>query len=336
MEKESKFLNYLRLIRIQGSVFTAIIIIGGSLILMSQIDFLHLLILFIIGILIHIFLFVLNEYIDIKVDEKSQYLQDKPLVSGSISKSNALFLSLSACIFVYTLTILFFFSVLSLILISLAIFIGAVYDLLGKKIPGADFFVAGTGFFACLFGSSTVSLQFTNLVYIIALVIFFYLVFNNAVAGGLKDVDHDFKAGAKTTVTRLGVKVKKGKLFFTNKFSAFVYSNKLVYFGLIVLAGFQTELSLWQSDQFIIDIIIIFLIIVIFMGIYRLLLFSTFDREFIIKVLGITEMATYSLVPIILYPLIGFNMTLFLLIVPIGWFIIFNMILYGKPMQPDV
>ena len=97
MKKENNFLNHLRLVRIQGSVFTAVIIIGGSLIMMRQPDLLHLFLLFIIGILIHIFWFVLNEYIDIRIDEKSLYLKEKPLVSGSISKNYALFISLLSC-----------------------------------------------------------------------------------------------------------------------------------------------------------------------------------------------------------------------------------------------
>lgn len=336
MKRKHRFLEYLRLVRIQGSVFTAVIIIIGSLIMTRQYNLLYLSVLFVIGILSHIFAFVLNEYVDIKVDEKSQYLKEKPLVSSSITKNHALFIVLLAFICAYALTIIFFQSLFPLLFLSLAFLSGAIYDTMGKKIPGSDAFVGASSFFGCLFGASIVSIHFTNLVYIISSLIFVYLVFNTAVAGGLKDVDHDDLAGAKTTPIRMGVKVKDGKLLITTKFATFVYIVKLTYISLIVLAGFQPELRLWQSDKYMIHIVVVFLVVVLFITVYKSLHIHDFDRVRIIRLLGIVEVTTYSLGPIILYPMIGLNMTLLLLLLPICWFSIFNLILYGKPMQPEV
>ena len=101
MKRKHRFLEYLRLIRPQGAAATGAVVIIGSLIMMGQPNLLHLFILFIIGILGHIFGFVLNEYVDIRVDEKSQYLKEKPLVSGVIPKNHALFIALFACFCAY-------------------------------------------------------------------------------------------------------------------------------------------------------------------------------------------------------------------------------------------
>ena len=71
MERKQRFFEYLRLIRPQGAAATAAVVIIGSLLMMEQLNMLHLFILFIIGVLGHIFGFVLNEYVDIEVDKKS-------------------------------------------------------------------------------------------------------------------------------------------------------------------------------------------------------------------------------------------------------------------------
>jgi len=298
--------------------------------MIGQRDLLHLSILFIIGVLSHIFTFVLNEYADIGVDEKSPRLQEKPLVSGAIPKNHALFIALLACVCVYALTIIFFQSLFPLLFLSFALLLNGIYDIIGKKISGSDLLIGGGCFFSCLFGASTVSTDFTNLVYIVSFSIFVYIVYNNAVVGGLKDVDHDFLAGAKTTPIRMGVKVADGKLVITKKFTAFTFTVKLAYIGLIVLAGFQPELNVWQSDKYMIHIVVIFLVVVIFATLYKFWHPPNFDRLRLIKLFAIHEVATYSLGPLIIMPLVGLKITLILIFLPLSWFLIFVALLKPK------
>lgn len=336
MKRKHRFLEYLCLIRPQGAAFTGAVIIIGSLIMTGQRNMLHLSILFIIGVLGHIFGFVLNEYVDIGVDEKSQYLNEKPLVSGVIPKNHALFIALFACFGAYALTIIFFQSMFPLLFLSLAFLSGGIYDAIGKKIPGSDVFVGVASFFGCLFGASTVSIHFTNLVYIVSLSVFVYIVFSNAVVGGLKDAYHDHLAGAKTTAIRMGVKVENGKMLITKKFTVFAYTVNPIYIGLIVLAGFQPELNIWLSDIYMIHVIVLFLVFLVFATLYKFWHPPKFDRPRLIRILGIHELTAYSLGPIILLPIIGLKFTLFLLLLPLFWMLTVNFILYGKPIQPQV
>lgn len=336
MKRKKERLKYLRLIRPQAAAFTGIVVIIGSLIMFGQHDILNLSILFIIGVLGNIFGFVLNEYVDIRVDEKSQYLKEKPLVSGAIPKNHALFIAILSGICVYALTIIFFRSLLPLIFLSFAFLSGVIYNTIGKRIPGSDVFIGVASFFGCLFGASTVSIHFTNLVYIISLAAFVYIVFSNAIIGGLKDADHDYLAGAKTTATRLGVKVEKKIPFIPKKFIALAYIIELAYIGLVILAGFQPEINLGQSDQYMIYIIIIILVVVVFATLYKFCHPSKFDRPRLNRLFGINMIAAYSLVPIILLPIIGLKIALILLIFPSAWLFIGNLVLYGKPMQPQV
>lgn len=101
---------YLRLFRPQGAAATAAAVLIGSLI-MGQRDSSLLAVLFFIGVLSHTYVFVLNEYADINVDQQSHYLQQKPLVSGIITKQKALFIALASLAGAYGSTVIFFPSV---------------------------------------------------------------------------------------------------------------------------------------------------------------------------------------------------------------------------------
>lgn len=337
MKTTNRILEYLRLLRLQGAAGTAAVALITRLVMEEKpYDLFLLFILFIICLLSHIFTYVFNEYIDITVDQESKDLRQKPLVSGTISKNHALLIAFLATFIAYSLTIIFFFSYYTLIFLSLALLFGGVYDIYGKKIPGSDILIAGSTMFLCLFGASTVSAEFSNLIYIISLAILFHVIFDNAIEGGLKDVDHDFLAGAKTTITRLDVKVVNGKLIVTKKFVFFAYSIKLIFMGLIVLAGFQPELDIWLSDKYLIKIAVVFLVVVIFGTLYKFWHPPVFNRPKMIRLFGVHEMASYFLGPIILIPLIGPWYALLFLLVPPFWFVMVNFTLYGKPMQPQV
>lgn len=336
MNEKHRILEYFRLIRPQGAVSTAVVIIIGYLIMMGSQDIINLFILFIIGIFGHIFGFVLNEYVDVRVDKKSNYLKEKPLVSGAIPRSHALIIALFSCICVYTLTIIYFRFPFPLILLTLAFLSGLIYDTMGKKIPGSDLFVGAASFFGVLFGASTVSVHFTNLVYIISFSVFIFLVFCNAVVGGLKDADHDSLAGAKTTAIRMGVKVENGKMLVSKKFKMFSYALDLAFIFLIILAVFQPEIGLLQSGHYIILTIIAVLMAVMIITLYKFLNLPRFERPRLYRLFALNGTATYLLVPLVVFPIIGLYIMLILLVLPTAWLLMCNFILYGKPVQPQL
>lgn len=334
--KKHIFLNYFRLIRPQAAASTAVTIIIGYLVMMGPWNLTNLFILFIIGVLGNIFGFVLNEYVDVRVDEKSQYLKEKPLVNGAIPRNHALFIALLSCISVFILTIIFFRSIYPLVFVVIAFLSGVIYNTMGKKIPGSDVFIGIAGFFGCLFGASVVSIHFTNLLYIISLSVFIFLVFCNILIGGLKDIAHDSLAGAKTTAIRMGVKIENGKMLITKKFKLFLYTLYIVFIILIILAVFQPEINFWQSGQYIILIIMIILMVVVFVTLYKFLNLPSFDRPKFYRLFALIGAVSYLLVPIILLPIIGLVTMLVLLVLPTLWVLICNLILYGKPIQPQL
>lgn len=343
MGQELKFLEYLKLCRLQTGATTAVAPVIGYLILASQtgygIRLLEILIIFIIGVLMHIFEFVLNEYIDLEVDRLSPDLVEKPLVKGSVSLAGALALVIGAVIFAYILTIYFFFNIWTLLFLTLAFEFGAIYDIHGKRFAGSDFSLAFWIFFFCLFGASIVSIEFTGLLFLVAGLGFFQILFNNAIEGGLKDSDHDAVGGAHTLAHSLGVNVKDGKLIITNTFRFASYAIKLCHLSIILLIIYFVKPSviafnsIWNYLHLFIIVVLIF---VILFTLHRFLNQVEFRRDKLKRIFSIHEIATYYLAPIILLQILGLLTAVILLFLPLIWYILLNLILYGKPLEPKV
>ena len=340
MHLQSRFLEYLKLFRLQTGATTAIAPVIGYLVLAAQlnheINIFKLSIIFLIGIFMHIFEFVLNEYIDLEVDKRSPDLSEKPLVKGTISPGAALGVVFGSMIIVYILTFIYFFSIWSLILLTLAFEFGAIYDIHGKRFAGSDFTLALWIFFFCLFGASTVSLEFTGLLYLIAGLGFLQIVFNNAIEGGLKDSDHDAAAGAKTLAGALGVKVKLNRIKIPVAFKFAAYSIKgghIFLIILIILIGTVQLNNYYDIFQIFLIVILIFLIL---STLITFLSKQQFNRSKLKRIFSTHEIATYFVAPILLLQLIGPSVVFGLLILPLIWYIGLNMILYGRPLEPKV
>lgn len=348
MAQNNQALEYIRLFRLQTGAITAVAPIFGYVCFITinniDLEILNLILLFIIGIFMHIYIFVLNEYIDVDVDRLSTDLQEKPLVKGSVSMNGALAVIIVALVLAYILTLLLFLKFWAIIALTLAFVFGSIYDIYGKKFPGSDFVLALWIFWFCIFGASIVGIanpfELPALIYIVAGLGFMQIVFNNAVEGGLKDVDHDHLGGAKTLATVLGAKVKRNKLLCSPQFKGFTWGLKIVHVGLLLTLFLIPDLDFWSYETLyiraVIIVLIVFLIAVVFYTTYKFLNIGKFDRSKLKRIFSIHEISTYFPVPIILIPLIGFYIAVGLLLLPLIWFILLNLILYGSPLEPRV
>ena len=335
MVNKGIFLEYIRLIRLStAGNEIGVILLGGFLMGMQDVQSILLLVL--LGLFGHIFGYTLNEYVDIEVDKKLTYNIKKPLVSGIIPKSHALIIVFISGICTYVITLSFFFSLTAILLLTVALILTMVYDIYGKKIPFSDFVVAGTLGLFLLFGASTFSQNFTGVVYIASVVFFLDVVFMNFVEGGLKDIDHDAEAGAKTMASRMGVHVKDDTLVITMKFKIFAYILRIFYFGLIILVGFQPEINLWYSNFNILHVLAALLAVVVIVSSYKLLHFPVFDKTKMYKLFAIINISSVSLLLIMVYPIIGLWAILTLFLLPLLWYAILNRLMYEKALQPLV
>jgi len=331
----SKIAAYAKLLRLPGIGALGIIPVIAALV-MNVSDIYSLCILFIIGAFSSVFGFLINDYVDIELDGFVDELKKKPLVSGEVSKKNALliafYLSFSTFLFIallwYNQSInLYKFS--ALICIILAGILGTLYDVYGKQIVGSDFFVAISVAFIFLFGALSYG-QPTIIIWIIFILTFENILYMNVVQNGIKDADHDYKLGVKNIALSLGVTVQENNITIPRSFQTFGFSLRLfaavLFFVPFVIFGYNYYL--WQM-------ILLAVLIVIFLYLdIKLLTLKTFNRSQIRKLIGIQSFLRYSLVPVMLFSIIGILPSVLLILIPIVWYIVFTPFLGEKLFKP--
>jgi len=332
----SKLPAYVKLLRIPGIAGLATPTVIGAL-SVGVYDPITLLILFIIGGLTASYGFILNDFADVELDSLVKELHGKPLVDGDISTKNAaaisVFLILSSFFFIFLLwrgQPFDEYKFMAAICILLAGLLGAFYDFYGKKIAGSDFFLAISISFIFLFGALSVGKP-TDITWIIFLLTFNQSLHMNAVEGGIKDSDHDYKMGVSNLALGSGVRVKGNRIAIPRPFQAFSMTIRLWSAFLLFLPFFLLGYP-YHAWQLIILAIATFGVLYFN---YRLITLTVFDRSRIQKLIGIQSFLRYSLVPLMLIPILP-NMlySLILIVLPIVWYMIFTSFVGEKLFKP--
>ena len=326
---------YAKLLRIPGLGGLAIPPVIGAL-TVGVYDFNTLVILFIIGSFSASYGFVLNDYADVELDKLVKELNKKPLVSGEISRKNAVAISVFCIMFAFLFAIILWrgttlddFKFAAILSIILAGVLGSIYNLYGKKVAGSDFLVAISMAFVFLFGALSVG-EPTVITWVIFLLTFNQTIHMNAIEGGIKDADHDPKLGVKNIALGSGVKVMGANVFIPAGFKAFGIGIRLfsafLLFAPFVIYGY--DYFTWQ-----LVILALAILVVLFLSV-KLLSIKTFDRNKIRKYIGLQSFLRYSLVPIMLISIIGVTNSVILIIFPIAWYIVFTPLLGEKLFRP--
>lgn len=324
----SSLLNdYVKLLRLPGLGGLATPPLFGAI--SAGVMDIHLLIpVFLIGAFSVIYGFVLNDYADVEVDRQSKDLYERPLVKGTISKKTALLICVLCLIGAYVTIFLLLYGspvtetrILAVICVSIACILGSLYDFYSKKIVGSDFLVATSEFLLVLFGALIVTRENTiNIItWIIAILTFNQLLYMNAVDGGLKDADHDYKQNVKNIAGVLGVKVKKNmEMLVPSSFKTFGICIRC-FSAILVFVPFMFYGYKYEIYQIILLIILIALVL---FSTWRLLSLKKFDRDRIKKIISAEAYLRYSLVPVMLISIIGLFWSIILIIFPILWYIL--------------
>jgi len=327
--KKDKLREYAKLIRLPalGMSLTSVF---GALSVKGYIEISHLLILFTTGALATLASFVLNDYADVEIDKQSRYSSERPLVKGSVSKKTAFIISILCLIIGMGLVFVFFRRLLPITVVTISVVLGTVYNLFGKKFVGGGFFVAGAVAFSCLFGATTVSDDIGGITWVIVGLFFTLAFFRNAIEGSLKDVNKDREVGAKTIAVYLGVKTNE-KMHISKGFKALAISLRsasafLIFIPFIILRS-NYEFTFWYLQI----LLLIILTVGIFVWTVKMLNMRLFNREALMRDIIHQEVASGFFVPIMLMSLIGITWTLFLIILPIAWYLTFTLILHEKP-----
>ncbi len=329
--REGKLKEYAKLARIEYSGFSCVVVIGALTVTGPGLSLSLALPLFFLNVLTLVWGFVHNDYCDRDIDRAAEELSDRPLVKGTVSPRAALRLII-VCVLLNLAVPLFFARTLCLAIILVgSIVLEALYNLLSKKFPGADFFYAGSAALLVLFGAVVAAgaqglAGLGPLTWTILALQFIDHFFFNAVEGGLKDAVNDQKSGARTLASR-ALKKTGDKLTVSVFFKLVFIILKVATITLVFLPFVVLDLPCrpWQ----LVTLIILALASLGFT--VKLLNIDPSARQKIATYAVRQEIASKFLVVFMLIGYIGIPWAAFLLLVPPAWFFVFNYILHGKP-----
>jgi 4-hydroxybenzoate polyprenyltransferase len=337
----SSITAYARLLRIPGLGALGIPPVIGAL-TVGMMDGYNLILLFFIGSVSAMYGFILNDYADIELDRLIPELKGKPLVDGTIHPKTAVFICFFLVLFAFFFLFLLWYGqnvdtskFLAMMCIFLAGILGSIYDLYGKKFPGSDAFVSISMSFLFLLGALSFGTP-TIITWIIFVLTFNQSLHMNAVEGGIKDADHDYLMGVKNLALGSGVKVDGENLHIPTSFKAFgmgirLTSAVLLFVPFVFFREFLVYYKPWQPIIMVLLAVATFVVLFFSM---KLISLKKFDRSAIRKYIGIQSFLRYSLVPIMLIPIIGILPSVILIVFPIAWYIIFTPLLGEKLFRP--
>jgi 4-hydroxybenzoate polyprenyltransferase len=331
---KGKLKEYAKFIRVQSFGFSTIAVIGALCITGEKLEILHFFLLFLIGIMLTIYSFVLNDYKDVKKDKISEELNERPLVKGTISLKSAKYIIFFCLIMIFLIQFIFFRNVLTLLVLIISIIFGTLYNLFSKRIVGSDIFIAGELVFFCLFGAFAVSDNLQNfqeisgLTWIVVLIIFFHVFFANAIGGGLKDAKSDLKTGAKKITLYLGVNVNE-KMIITKRFKAIAYLLKITMIILVFIPFLLLDLAFWYWQI----ILLIFFVIFNLRTTIKMLTIKYFDKEQIIVYTGKDVFSSFCIILFMMMSYSGVFWTLLLISLPLIWYKLFDYLIYGNMLR---
>ena len=312
--------GYIQLMRPYAAYLVPSMVILGA-ICNNEFDPFRLLLLFIIGIFIHIVLMVQNDYFDIEIDKQSKYVSKRPLVTGVISAENALVLWIFFFLLSIGLTIIFFPTILSLASLLFILLLTTLYNRYSKNIPGMEY-VLGAAAFACgMFGALTVSDAVAPLVIVISFLALIKYVFNVGISANIKDLKYDRQFGLKTTPMLFGVKMDENDFYIPKKFILYAFCIKLAYISIALIPFMLGDVSFFVYGIPIPGILFALCSIGILYTIYMILSTSVSQRDKMISYAGAHELLSYFLMPILLMAFLIENLNMF----------VFLLFIFGPP-----
>jgi len=321
--------EYARLMRLKAMGISTIAVFG-ALSVKGSLEIWHFLLLFLIGIPFNILGFVFNDIIDLEIDKKSKELSERPLVKGTVPIRAAKIISIICFVLIFSLAIFFFRDLFALLILTLSVILGLVYDSWGKRFLGSDFILAASIALFCLFGAITVTHNIERFTIIIVTLIFIHVLFFNMIEGGFKDVKNDRESGAKTSAVVLGI-TTDFKVFIPNSFKIIAITIELsatfLVFLPFILLPEMYNFAYWYIQIFILILLTMSLVLTMF----TMLNMKFFDRVNVRNIITKQEIKRNIVTVVLLMSVAGVLWSIVLVLIPIVWYIFFSFFLFEKP-----
>jgi len=339
----STIIEILRLTRIHSASASGFITLLVGLFYTR--DIITLLGLYIIGALIHLVIFTMNECVDLGVDELNDEIKGKPLIKGSIS------LRLGKIIWVglLTITIIFYFVyfmildmftnmnlnlIVGLLPFTISIVIFMLYNLYGKRLIGKDLLISSGVFFLALIGPGLLITSVDQIYPALFLALYFMFEFTITTdLGDIKDVEVESSLNYKTPPVVFGVRVKNGKVTYPISFKRYVYSLRTLMVILLIILFINQNLKI-EPISLVFVVILTIITIGSIITITKIFSDNVFNRRKLLVRIGINEIMTFSAVPLSILSLLNLETSTRIIILvivifaPLIWLKFFLKILY--------
>jgi len=322
----SRLQAYGALARIELAGFSFVAVMGGFA-AAGALPALDVLCLFVANAILVIFGFVHNDIMDEAVDRLAGDEVERPLVQGLVSRREAWILAAVCLVGNPAFLFAVFRSRSAAAVLFLAQVLAGVYNGCSKKFPGADIFYAASAALLCLSGALAVverGAPLPPLVWIVMAVMFAEHLFFNVVAGGMKDLTLDRRAGVRTLVLALG-REEGNRVQVSRVFQCGALALKAVSVGLVFVPFVLLELPGGTVQ--------VFMLAVLATGTFfytgRLLGHDPADRKGILDLTRKEETLCKALVPVMLISVVGVPWALLVVVFPVLWFLVLNFLLHG-------
>ena len=286
--------DYAKLARLQTAPIVVFIPLVGALAAGASNPAI-LVVLSVIGLLTHIFIFVSNEYIDRDIDKHSEALTQKILIKEKIPHGQVLGLASGALISALVLIILIFPQPFLILLYLSSIGFAVLYNLLGKKIAGFEVMLGVWAYVFCVFAYLAVGGVLSTAIYVYSALFLIQMWMACAIDGSIKDAKNDYLQGVHTVATALGVRTEGGRLIIPGSYKMYCMVLNGAYL-MIAIFFYHTWSGPGQYLQLITVLVFGF---VMLYGQFLMISMSEFERPRILKYILVHQCPTV-LVPLVM------------------------------------
>jgi len=319
-------IRYLKLGRVHSSSVVVSSVLLGFILAGGYIFSPEGLLFIIFALLYHYVGFTSNDYYDVELD-RSEKKDWKPLVNGEISMSAARKILIVGYPLVFIVGLLISRKPVAILLLLTAILFGHLYNYFKKHTISSPIYItiAFTSLFAFPYFATADTIEpFFIYCLLYAAMMLFYQI---AYSGYYKDLEDP-----ENLLIWLGAKVKDSKYIPNLTVKLFAYITK----GIHILLGIYLWSVLSGTIEVLIPVIILYLGIIYF--VYKQTQTQKIIRKKLLRNCTLIEVFSFYAFIFIVTNFLDMYEFLFLLIYPLGWFMIFNRIQWGSGwwLQPRV
>jgi hypothetical protein len=282
----------------------------------------------IVGVLLHIWGFVLNEVKDKEYDERYSDSSGHPLAGGDISTTHASAVAWGAGGIAIAFSAVIFNSLFGIILLLMSFAAGTFYNIYSKQHWWSNAYLSAWVLLLTFSGAAFAG-SFSVFTWAIggALAI---QIFVQVIEGDMKDI----LGPEHTMAERMGVKCDEEHIMsYPTRFRKAINVLKMVELGLV---GYIVYANIDLTN--ILDIVILGVLSIfasIFIATTTYYLTARLDRDKIKKRSSIHELASVVMLGISSYWL-DYQSAIFIALAPVVWYVLVNKILHSGAMNPDI